>query len=105
MPDFKANYDNTVQKISVKFHSLEVMLHQEAILNLLAFVKTLLPPPKATPAPPQRRASRRLSVASLSENLTKGMKLFCFVSMSYFYIYRCHLSTTSGAQYFVMFVI
>jgi hypothetical protein len=57
------------------------MLHQEAILNLMAFVNTLMPPAKPQPVVQPRRASntRRLSVSSLGSslggNLTKGAYL------------------------------
>ena len=37
-------HKKTEQSVSVKFCALEVLLHQEAILNLLEFAQSLQPP-------------------------------------------------------------
>ena len=43
-PEYVSVHKKTEQFISVKFCALEVLLHQEAILNLLAFAQSLQPP-------------------------------------------------------------
>lgn len=50
-PDFATTYNNTEQKISVHFTSLEVLLHQEALLHVMAFAQKLAPPPAPAAAP------------------------------------------------------
>ena len=45
-PEFSTTYKNTEQTIKVKFTALEVLLHQEAILSIMAFAQNLVPPPK-----------------------------------------------------------
>ena len=44
-PEFATTYKNTEQQIRVNFSALEVVLHLEAILNLLEFVQKLQPAP------------------------------------------------------------
>ena len=45
-PEFSTTYKSTEQTIKVKFTALEVLLHQEAILSIVAFAQNLVPPPK-----------------------------------------------------------
>ncbi len=45
-PEFATTYQNTEQKIDVHFSILDVLLHQEALLSLLAFAQKLQPPKK-----------------------------------------------------------
>ncbi|XP_078330281.1 intermembrane lipid transfer protein VPS13A-like isoform X6 [Crassostrea virginica] len=40
-PDFKSTFENTEQTIDVRFSSLEVLLHQEALLSVLKFAAQL----------------------------------------------------------------
>jgi len=49
-PEFSTTYNNTEQKIDVTFTSLEVLLHQEALLHVLELVEKLKPAPKAETA-------------------------------------------------------
>ena len=49
-PEFATTYRNTEKQISVNFSALEVLLHQEAILSLMAFAQKLMP--QSTPTPP-----------------------------------------------------
>ncbi|XP_024132153.1 vacuolar protein sorting-associated protein 13A isoform X3 [Oryzias melastigma] len=43
-PEFKTLHNNTEQLIEVKFSSLDVHLHTEALLNTITFLSNLLPP-------------------------------------------------------------
>ncbi|XP_052084958.1 intermembrane lipid transfer protein VPS13A-like isoform X11 [Mytilus californianus] len=47
-PEFATTYKNIEQKIDVTFTSLEVLLHQEALLHVLELVEKLKPAPKPT---------------------------------------------------------
>ena len=49
-PEFSTTYNNTEQKIDVTFTSLEVLLHQEALLHILELVEKLKPAPKTETA-------------------------------------------------------
>lgn len=40
-PDFATTYENIEQKIVVNFRTHEVLLHQEAILNIIDFLGVL----------------------------------------------------------------
>jgi vacuolar protein sorting-associated protein 13A/C len=41
-PEFASVYNKTEQQIMVQFSALEVLLHQEAILNIKDFAETLV---------------------------------------------------------------
>uniref|UniRef100_A0A674A5E2 Vacuolar protein sorting 13 homolog A n=1 Tax=Salmo trutta TaxID=8032 RepID=A0A674A5E2_SALTR len=45
-PEFKSQYKNTEQSVTVNFSSLDVHLHTEALLNAMNFLNSLLPPTK-----------------------------------------------------------
>ncbi|ELU14385.1 hypothetical protein CAPTEDRAFT_224867 [Capitella teleta] len=70
-PEFSTRYENIAQKISVKFSALEVLLHKEAILNILDFVKSMQPVPSSEPvappveAPPTTAPSSSLDASKL----------------------------------------
>ena len=40
-PEFETTYNNTEQKILVHFTTLEVLLHQEALLSIMDFAKVI----------------------------------------------------------------
>lgn len=40
-PEFESTFENTEQKIGVTFTSLEVLLHQEALLSVMKFAAQL----------------------------------------------------------------
>jgi len=65
-PELATRYRNTLQSLTVQFSALEVLLHQEAILNVLevaqAFQTALEKPPSDKPV--EQSLARRLSHAS-----------------------------------------
>jgi len=69
-PELATKYSNTLQALSVHFTALEILLHQEAILNVLevaqAFQKALEKPETEKQATNQNLARRLSSVSSTS---------------------------------------
>ena len=70
-------HKKTEQSITVKFCALEVLLHQEAILNLLSFAQSLQPP-EIKPGPTKSSdikagESEKTKVAKIAKK-SKSMK-------------------------------
>ena len=85
-PEFATTYQNTLQKITVEFSVLEVLLHQETLLstmemmmNIQNAVEKAKPPPSFQPAVPQRRQSMVSStVSSTMKKIASRKGLICF---------------------------
>lgn len=72
-PDFATTYENTLQKISINFSALELLLHQEAILSIMEFgqsIQSRMEKPKEEGATLSRAISRT-SLASVSSAMKK----------------------------------
>ncbi|GAB1605843.1 Hypothetical predicted protein [Argonauta hians] len=76
-PDFKKAYNNIVQSISISFSTLDLMLDQTAIIDLLQFAQLLTPPPAPKEPAPSAKAHSELTEStrkksdSLSESIDK----------------------------------
>ena len=89
-PEFATTYQNTLQKITVEFTVLEVLLHQEALLstmemmmNIQNAVEKSKPPSGVQPAVPKRRQS--MVSSSVSSTVKKaaprrGLVCACYSS-------------------------
>jgi hypothetical protein len=71
-------YNNTLQKISMDFSVIEILLHQEAVLAILALLqgiqKAVEKPEGHIPEPAPMRRSRRSSIASSISVAVKKME-------------------------------
>lgn len=97
-PEFSSTYNNTEQKIDVTFTSLEVLLHQEALLHILELVEKLKPAPKTTEEIPsgaggdgeekekaaEEEANKKIKSNDLILNNNNNL---CFESWNYRYIF------------------
>ena len=64
-PELATTFNNTLQKIDVHFSALELLLHQEAILNVLQIIESIKPSLE-TPKPPEETPTRRRRASSSS---------------------------------------
>ena len=71
-PDFATIYENTLQKISINFSALELLLHQEAILNIMEFGQSIQQRMEK-PKEEERTLSRAISRSSIS-SVSSAMK-------------------------------
>jgi len=79
-PELATKFNNTLQIITVQFTALEVLLHHEAILNVLqvaqSFLTALEKPASAEGVgAPERTINRRVSVISNTSNTGALMKM------------------------------
>lgn len=73
-PTFATTYENTLQKIDVDFSALELLLHQECILNLMEFGQSIqdrMPKPKDS-GPSLGRAISTASLSSVSSTVIRS---------------------------------
>jgi len=81
-PEFSTVYENTLQRISVEFSVLQVLLHEDAIASLIAVLETFAAAVEksqvtSSVAPSKtrkRRFSSTLSLSSVSSALSKPAK-------------------------------
>lgn len=75
-PEFQTLYENTLQKIVISFNSLDVLLHREALLNVIELVQMLQAATSKNKEKEERetklsRRLSRLSIASVSTAMKK----------------------------------
>lgn len=75
-PEFQTLYENTLQKIVISFNKIDVLLHREALLNVIELVQMLQAATSKNKEKEERetklsRRLSRLSIASVSTAMRK----------------------------------
>jgi len=83
-PDFATTYENTLQRITVDFSVLEVLLHQEALLstmemmmNIQRALESSKPPPDVRPTVQRRQSVISSTVSSTVKKMAPRRGLTC----------------------------